>query len=410
VQYTSVHMTRRRRFLVHVFPAFVVLLAIGELSGQSDEEVHRYSADGQHALAEGHFSEAEQDFERLRTLQPEVAEVHANLGLIYFEERKFDQAIVSLRQAVKLKPGLVNSENLLAMALAEIGQYKEAIPGLEKAFHRSSDPETKRMCGLELERAYTGLKLDSKAVQVGLELNRLYPNDPEILYQTGKVYGNYAFVTMETLAQVAPGSVWRHLAAAEAHESQGSYSEAVSEYKAVLRLEPNRPGIHYRIGRTLMGRFWQHQSEEDLSAAEEEFEQELQLHADNANAAYELGEMRRKSKQNEEAERYFEQAVRLYPDFSEAQLGLAEVLLEKNQAEQALPHAERAAAVDPENEVCWYRLAKIERSLGNVAEQQRALTQYRRLHDLANQQKEVEAVFFSPREVTKQEVDPTPAQ
>lgn len=409
MQYTSVHMTSCRCFLAHVFPALVILLAVCNLSAQSDEEVQRYSAAGQHALAEGHFPEAEQDFEKLRTLQPGVAEVHANLGLIYFEERKFDQATAALRQALKLKPGLVNSENLLAMALAEIGQYKEAVPGLEKAFHRSSDGETKRMCGLELARAYTGLKLDSKAVQVGLELNRLYPNDPEILYQTGKVYGNYAFVTMEKLAQVAPSSVWRHLAAAEAHESQGSYSEAVSEYKEVLRLEPNRPGIHYRMGRSLMGRFWQHQSQDDLSAAEKEFEEELQLDPDNANAAYELGEMRRKSKQNEEAERYFEQAIEHYPDFSEAQLGLAAVLLEKNQPERALPHAERAAAVDPANEVCWYRLAKVQRILGNVPEQQKALAQYRRLHDLANQRKEVEAVF-SPREVTKQELDPPPVQ
>ena len=53
------------------------------------------------------------------------------------------------------------------------------------------------------------------------------------------------------------------------------------------------------------------------------------MHPDNANAAYELGEMRRKSKQNEEAQKYFEQAIQHYPDFAEAQLGLAAVLLEK---------------------------------------------------------------------------------
>jgi hypothetical protein len=46
--------------------------------------------------------------------------------------------------------------------------------------------------------------------------------------------------------------------------------------------------------------------------------------------------------------------------------------------------------------------------LGNVAEQQKALAEFRRLHDIANQQKEVEPVF-SPREVTKQEVDPAPS-
>ncbi len=157
-----------------------------------------------------------------------------------------------------------------------------------------------------------------------------------------------------------------------------------------------------------MGRFWQRQSQEDLGAAEKEFEEELRLHPDDANAAYEIGEMHRNRKQNDEAQGYFEQAIQHYPDFSEAQLGLAAVLLEKNEPEKALPHAQRAVAVDPENEVCWYRLAKIERTLGNVAEQQKALAEYRRLHDLANQQKEV-APVFSPREVTKQEVDANPS-
>jgi tetratricopeptide (TPR) repeat protein len=383
-------------------------LASSYLPGQSqDDAVQHYADEGQRALAEGRYADAENDFEKLRALEPGVAEVHANLGLIYFEERKFDQAVPALRQALKLKPGLVRSEDLLAMSLSETGHYKEALPGLEKAFHGSSDADTRRMCGLELEHAYSGLKRDSKAVEVALELNRLYPDDAEILYQTGKIYGNFAFLTMEKLAQVAPTSVWRHLAAGEAHESQGSYSEAISEYREVVRLDPERPGIHYRIGRSLMARYWQRQSSDDLAAAEKEFEQELQLHPDNANAAYELGEMRRKAKQDDEAEGYFEQALEHYPDFAEAQLGLAAVLLEKKQPEQALAHAQRAVAIDPENEVCWYRLAMIERSLGHVAEQQTALSEYRRLHDLANQQKEV-APVFSPREVTRQQADSDP--
>ena len=388
--------------------AALCLVAVGAM-GQESDSVDRLYKQAQQALTQGRYSEAERLYERLSKLDPGIAEVHANLGLIYFEERKFDQAVPALHQALKLKPGLTRSESLLAMSLSEIGHYSEAVAGLEKCLHRSAETEIKRMCGLELERAYTGLKKDSKAVEVAMELNRLYPDDPEILYQAGKVYGNFAFLTMEKLAQVAPTSVWRHLAAAEAHESQGSYGQAIQEYQEVLRLEPDRPAIHYRIGRSLMGRFWQHQSQDDLAAAEREFEEELRLHPDNANAAYELGEMCRKNKQVEKAQRYFEQALQHYPDFAEAQLGLAAVLLEKNQPAQALPHAQRAVAVDPENEVCWYRLAKIQRSLGNVAKQQKALAEYRRLHDIANQQKEVEPVF-SPREVTKQEVDATPSQ
>lgn len=388
---------------------FLIVYVPGPVAIAQESEVQRYSDAGQQALASGNYVEAERAYEKLRDLEPGIAEVHANLGLIYFQEGKFDQAIPQLQSALKLKPSLTKSEAVLAMSISEVGRYREALPGLEKCFRASSDPEIKRMCGLQLERAYTGLKKDSKSVEVAIELNRLYPDDPEILYQTGKVYGNFAFLTMEKLAQVAPASVWRHLAAAEAHESQGSYSQAILEYQEVLRLEPDRSAIHYRIGRSLMGRFWQRQSQEDIAAADKEFTEELRLHPDNANAAYELGEMRRKNQQVDEAQRYFEQALQHYPDFAEAQLGLAAVLLEKNQPAQALPHAQRAVAVDPGNEVGWYRLAKIERSLGNVAEQQKALAEFRRLHDLANQQKEVEPVF-SPREVTKQELGPTPSQ
>jgi len=84
-------------------------------------------------------------------------------------------------------------------------------------------------------------------------------------------------------------------------------------------------------------------------------------------------------------------------------------MLEKKMPEQALVHAQRAVAVNPENEVAWYRLSQIQKALGNTGDQQKSLAEYRRLHDRASQQKGLEPVF-SPREVTKQEVDPNGAQ
>jgi tetratricopeptide (TPR) repeat protein len=386
-----------------VFP----LISLGlPQDSRSLEEKYQNAQD---LLTAGKYAEAQNAFQELARLDPKIAEVHANLGLIYFEERKFEEAIPALRQALKLKPTLTKTDNLLAMSLSELGRYAEAVPGLEKCLRRTADQQIKRMCGLELLRADTGLKRDSKAVEVAMELNRLYPDDGEILYQTAKIYGNFAFLTMEKLARVAPASVWRHLAAAEAQESQGSYDQAIPEYREVLKIEPSRPGIHYRIGRSLMGRFWQRHSADDLPAAAKEFEQELQLDPGNANSAYELGEMRRKARQFDEAQHYFEQALQHYPDFPEAQLGLAAVLLEKKMPDQAMVHAQRAVAVDPENEVAWYRLAQIQKALGNTGEQQKSLAEYRRLHDTASQQKGLEPVF-SPHEVTKQQLDPNAAQ
>ena len=58
------------------------------------------------------------------------------------------------------------------------------------------------------------------------------------------------------------------VAAAEAYESQGSYNLAISEYRQVLALEPERPGIHYRLGRTLLARSFQVTSAQDVADAE----------------------------------------------------------------------------------------------------------------------------------------------
>src|SRR5262252_9015130 len=346
------------RYTRHVNPAcflWALLPVLGGLSvggnAQEKDSAERIAESGQSALAAGNYAEAEKAFERLRQLEPGIAEIHANLGLIYFQEKKFEEAVPTLRQALRLKPALVKSENLLAMSLSEVGHYSEAIPGLEKCLKHSLDPEIKRMCGLELQRAYTNLKKDDKAVEVAMQLNRLFPDDPEILYQTGKIYGNLAFFTMEKLAQLAPTSVWRHLAAAEANESQSAFDQAIPEYKEVLKLDPQRPGVHYRLGQSLLERYWRRHSAENLAAAEAEFQQELQIDPANANSAYELGELRRKANRFDEAQQYFEQALRHYPDFPEAQLGLAAVLQSKKLPEQALTHAQRAVAIDPENEV-----------------------------------------------------------
>ena len=389
-----------------VFAVLIIALDLSLAAFSQDQgAVERYAEEGQTALAAGRYADAEKAFKILRELQPGMAEVHANLGLIYFQERKFEEAVPTLRQALKLKPSLTKSESLLAMSLSETGHYGESVHGLEKCIHHPSDSEIQRMCGLELQRAFIGLKRDVRAVEVAMQLNRLFPNDPEILYQTGKIYGNFAFLTMEKLAQVAPNSPWKHLAAAEAHESQGSYDQAIPEYNEVLKLDPQRPGIHYRVGRSLMGRYWQRHSADDLAAAEKEFQQELQIDPANANSAYELGELNRKANRFDDAQKYFEQSLQHFPDFPEAQLGLAAVLQSKKLPQQAVVHARRAVEIDPENEVGWYRLAQIQKALGSSTEQEKALAEYRRLHDRSSEQHGLEPMF-SPHEVTKQEVEP----
>lgn len=361
------------------------------------------SQQGERALAEGRYAEAEAAYEKLRQLSPNIAEVHARLGLIYFQEKKFQQAVPELRQAIKLKPSLPNTDVLLAMSLSELDHFSEALPGLEKGFRRSSDPVLKRMSGLQLERAYTGLQKDAKAVEVAMELAKAYPDDPEVLYHGARLFGNFAYLNLKRLGEVAPESVWRHQAAGEANESQGEYDMAVMEYKAVLTRDPSRAGIHYRVGRALLSRSAKSGSTSEGQEPAREFEQELQLDPTNANAAYELGEMDRKSEQYAKARELFEAAVKYDPEFEDAEIGLGRTLLLLGKADLALPHLQKAIALNPKNEVTYYQLSQVYRAMGKREEQRKALAEFQRIR---SQKADRPAPAVSPREVTRQEIDP----
>lgn len=384
----------------------VVTLSSVGLLGQTPtaDLIARYSEQGQSALAQGRYAEAESAFEKLKELEPDVAEVRANLGAIYFQERKYDKAVPELRQAIKLKPSLSKAATLLAISLSETGNYKEAIPGLEKGFARDPDAQVKRMCGLQLLRAHSGTQEDEKAVRTALELNRLYPNDPEILYHTGRIFGNFAYLTMKKLGDLAPDSVWRNEAAGEAYQSQGAYQQAISAYERVLKSNPSQLGIHFRIGRTYQERARSTKSRDDLTAATREFLLELEIDPRNASAAYEIAEIHREGGDLPSAEKYFKMALSQYSDFQEAQVGLGATLISMDRASEALAHLQKAVELNPTDEVAWYRLSQAQKKLGNKEEQRRALVEYQRLHEKANLQPRNQELFAGS-EVSKQRIE-----
>src|SRR6476646_8476269 len=118
-------------------------------------------ANAERALAEGRYDEAERLYRDLARQSPDVAEIHAKLGVTYYQEGKYAEAIPALQRALKLKPALPNLDALLAMSQSELGQHAEALPGLKRAFARGGDAPLVRLVGLHLQRTYMGLGRDA---------------------------------------------------------------------------------------------------------------------------------------------------------------------------------------------------------------------------------------------------------
>lgn len=395
------------RLLCYLSSAIIVSVSLSNLSaGQAISSGHaeELANQAQEAMAAGRFDAAEAAYLELVKLEPNVPELYANLGAAYFQEGKLDEAVDALRHALRIKPSLTKVKTLLAICLEESGHSAEALPGLEAGFHSAVEPDIKRRCGLELIRAYTALHRDADAVETSLALNKVYPDDPEILYQTGRIYGNFTYLTMEKLRDKAPNSIWMLQAKAEADESEKKYDESIASFEGVLRLEPQRPGVHYRMGRVYLARFEQSRDSKDRENAVDQFRAELALDPLNSNAAYELAQIDYDLGNLEQARKQFELLVERRPEFEQARVGLAGLLIETQKPGEAVVQLKRAIELNPNDEVAWYRLARALRMTGEHEGQNKALAEFKRLHVLESSRLARAGILLEGGEVTPQQL------
>lgn len=357
-------------------------------------------AEGQRAIVENRYADASRALEKARELGPDIPELLASLGFSYFQQGRFGDAVPVLAKAVGLKPGLPNVGLLLAASRSELGRFPDALPELERAFPAVADPALKRLAGLQLQRAYSGLGRDREAVETALRMMELYPRDPEVLYHAGRLLGHLAYVTVRRLSLAAPNSVWTSQAAGEAYESDGQYDRAVAEYREALARNPRQRGVRYRLGRALL-RAGASPDAVDLAMAE--FETELRTDPTNANAAYELGEIYRQEGDLEKARDLFAQAVEAYPGFEQAQIALGGVLTSLGTPELALAHLRTALSINGGNDVTHYRLAQAYRALGRADEARASLKRFQELRS-ERVQRTAQGVAHEP--VTAQRAEP----
>jgi tetratricopeptide (TPR) repeat protein len=164
---------------------------------------------------------------------------------------------------------------------------------------------------------------------------------------------------------------------AESFESQGKWDDAVKEYRAILKQDPNLPGIHFRLGRALLSQ--PNPSPDVASDAKQEFERELQIDPKNAGAEYVLGELARQNQQWEDAIKHFSRAAKLDPQFGEAFFGLGASLVSEKQYADAIVPLETAVKLEPRNPDAHYNLAMAYTRAGRKQDGDKEFAIHRRL-------------------------------
>jgi Tfp pilus assembly protein PilF len=125
---------------------------------------------GLEALQHGDFSAAEQHLSRALVADPSLAEVRANLGVAYYADHKYAEAVDAFQQALKKNATLETAQALLPLSLASLNRCDEALPGLRREFTSNPDLKLRRILGLSLQRCAFTAGRQAEADQVTQEL------------------------------------------------------------------------------------------------------------------------------------------------------------------------------------------------------------------------------------------------
>ena len=94
---------------------------------------HRYS---RYLASVGRTQEALKELERARLLDPLDLVIKANVGVIHYFARQYDQAIEELQNVLRDHPDFTTAKWGLALAYEQKGSYQQALPEMEKASAR----------------------------------------------------------------------------------------------------------------------------------------------------------------------------------------------------------------------------------------------------------------------------------
>jgi tetratricopeptide (TPR) repeat protein len=222
-------------------------------------------ASAQQAQAKGEFNIAAAFYQKASTIHPEIAELKANLGLMYYQTDKLEQAADAFRQALHLRPGLFVPNLFLGLDCVKLKHFNEAIPYLKQAAHSRPD-DIHIQVGLG--QAYSGIGDTRLAIRSYSKATEIEPANADVWYGLGMGYFEQVEADARILIARHRESVYLQALMAENFAERGAFIQAGKSYQKILSLAAFPPGTHANYAFVLL-------SEHDLTSATRELDSEL---------------------------------------------------------------------------------------------------------------------------------------
>ena len=349
------------------------------------QQIESHAHQAAEYLKENKTDLAVPEFRAIVVLDPSNVDARGNLGVLLFFQGSYADAIPELRAALKLRPTLWKIQALLGIAEKRTGDASAGRSDLEQAFPNVQDQKVRVDTGMELIEIYSGTgDLDKAAATVNV-LRKLAPTNEAVLYTAYRVYSDLTAESLLSLSVVAPNSARMHQALAHELAKRGKTEEAIENYRAALKIDPQLPGLHFELAEMLST----FTTPEALAEAESEYKAALQANPADEQSECRLGDIALRRNDTKEAYDRYSRAVQLQPGDPDANIGLAKVLMSMDQPQKAQPLLEHAVQLDPTSAVAHFRLSAVYRETGRPDDAKHELEEYQKYKGMKQKLQEI---------------------
>jgi len=335
-------------------------------------------------------------------IEPENPETQGNLGVLLFFQGNPAAAIPHLRAAVQAEPSLAKIQGLLGIAELHTGDISDGRSDLGSAFPQIEDKQFKIQAGLELVSSWTMTGDLDQAAGILMQLEKVAPNDPEVLYAVYRTFGDLAGEARLQLSVAAPDSAQTHQMLAHEDLLEGKTNAAIEQYRQAIASDPRLPDVHYELGELL-------NTAGDPAIRKEavtEFHIALQQNPYNEQALCSLAAIALQNGDAQEALQEYSQAIHLQPSDAAAHLGLAKAFMYLNEKPKALPEIEEAVRLEPTDPIAHYRLALLYRESGRDADAKRQMDLFLQYRQMKTKLRALYAgLLIQPKEIQPDDLD-----
>jgi tetratricopeptide (TPR) repeat protein len=257
-----------------------------------------------------------------------------NLGTVFADKGRYDEAIKYYRKAIQLNPNFSEAQYGLGLAFAAQGRLDEAIENYRKAIQINPDY---RDALNDLGNALASKGRFDEAIGNYRKAIRINPNYAEARYNLGNALA-----------------------------AQGQLDEAIENYYKAIRINPNYAEAQNNLGIALAdkGRFGE---------AIEAFRKAIQSKPDFSEALNNLGGVLLNQGRFDEAIENYRKAIQSKPNFSEALNNLGATLAAQGRYDEAIENYRKAIQSKPDfsealNNLAWVLATCPDAGLRNGAE------------------------------------------